>query len=34
LYDQASLSCDTFADEITEPGATLVLPRSPFGYGH
>ena len=32
--DQASLSCDTLADEITEPGATLVLARSPFGYGH
>ena len=34
MNDQASRSCDTFADEITEPGATLVLARLPFGYGH
>ena len=31
---QVSRSCDTFADEITEPGASLVLASSPFGYGH
>ena len=34
LNAQASRSCDTFADEIAEPGASLVLARSPFGYGH
>ena len=30
----ASRSPDTFAAEITESGATRVLPISPFGYGH
>ena len=34
LNAQASRSRDTFADEITEPGATLVLASCPFGYGH
>jgi hypothetical protein len=34
LNAQASRSFDTFVDEITEPGASLVLARSPFGYGH
>ncbi len=34
LNAQASRSVDTFADEITEPGASLVLARLPFGYGH
>src|ERR1700728_742379 len=29
----ASLSWETLADEITEPTASLVLARSPFGYG-
>src|SRR5580693_1857364 len=31
---QASRSCDTFAEEITEPGACRVLARSAFGSGH
>src|ERR1700734_2304325 len=31
---QACCSCETLADEITEPGACRVLARSPFGYGH
>ena len=31
LNAQASCSRATFADEIVEPGATLVLARSPFG---
>ena len=34
LKAQASRSPDTFDDEITDPGASLVLARSPFGYGH
>ena len=34
LNAHASRSADTFADEIAEPGASLVLARSPFGYGH
>jgi hypothetical protein len=34
LNVHASRSLDTFAAEITEPGATRVLPMSPFGYGH
>jgi hypothetical protein len=34
LTAQASRSLDTFAAEITEPGASLVLPMSAFGYGH
>ena len=34
LNVQASRSPDTFAAEITESGASLVLARSPFGYGH
>jgi len=29
----ASLSRDTLADEITDAAASLVLARSPFGYG-
>ena len=33
LNAHASLSCDTLADVIVEPVATLVLARSPFGYG-
>jgi len=32
--DHASLSLDTLAPVITEPAASLVLARSPFGYGH
>src|ERR1700729_4258761 len=31
---QASCSCETFAAEITEPGACRVLARSAFGSGH
>ena len=34
LNVHASRSPDTFAAEITESGATRVLPISPFGYGH
>jgi hypothetical protein len=34
LKAQASRRPDTFADVIAESGATLVLPMSPFGYGH
>ena len=34
LNVQASRSPDTFAAEIAEPGAFLVLAMSPFGYGH
>jgi hypothetical protein len=34
LNAQASRRLDTFAAEIAEPGASLVLPMSPFGYGH
>ena len=34
LNAQASRSPDTFAAEIAESGAFLVLARSPFGYGH
>ena len=34
LNVQASRSPDTFAAEIAEPGASLVLAMSPFGYGH
>ena len=30
----ASRSVPTFAAEIREPTASLVLARSPFGYGH
>ena len=33
LNVHASLSWDTFAAEIVEPVASLVLARSPFGYG-
>ena len=34
LNVHASRSPDTFVVEITESGATRVLPVSPFGYGH
>jgi len=34
LNVHATRSPDTFAAEITESGATRVLPISPFGYGH
>ena len=34
LNAHASRSPDTFAAEIAESGASLVLARSPFGYGH
>src|ERR1700759_3672949 len=33
LNVHASRSRDTLADEIPEPAASLVLARSPFGYG-
>ena len=34
LNAHASRSVDTFADEMTEPGASRVLARLPLGYGH
>jgi hypothetical protein len=34
LNVQAGLSLDTFANEIAEPGATLVFATSAFEYGH
>jgi hypothetical protein len=34
LNVHASFSDATFDDEIRDPTASLVLPRSPFGYAH
>ncbi|GAB3796744.1 hypothetical protein GCM10028798_07130 [Humibacter antri] len=34
LSDQASRRPDTLTEEIVEVVASLVLARSPFGYGH